>query len=256
MKLLCLFVFLLPLWAGSTTVLFDPASAAVGPFPTNGLTRQTATQKTGIQINLPLPSGCNPLSVSAECVNTQLLNELDGFSVNPRIKVCFSGPIDLGTLRSGISFTAVDRVAPSIGINQVLFDAAGNCAYAKPDRVLDQQTRYLLAITSSVSDAGGKKVKAEKSFGDCLKKDGSTYCQALEEALEQVSKSGRQGEVVSASLFTTLSATAWLQSARAQVNSGLIPAIALPAGLVSTFNLASVNSVTWVPQTGAAGCEL
>jgi len=71
--------------------------------------------------------------------------------------VCFSGPVDVTTLRNGVSITAVDSDRPSIGINQVIFDPAGMCAYAKPDRVLDQQTRYLLAVTADVADADGKE---------------------------------------------------------------------------------------------------
>ncbi|MCU1263407.1 MAG: hypothetical protein JWO80_6292 [Bryobacterales bacterium] len=250
-----LLFFPLPLWCGNTTVLFQPTSSSVGPFPSNALTIQTSTQKTGLQVNLPLPAGCTSLSTSIECSNTQLLNQLDGFSVNPRITVCFSGPVDVTTLRTGISFTAVDRVASPIGINQVVFDPVGNCAYAKPDQVLDQQTRYMLAITSDVTDADGKRLKADKNFSDCVKKGGSGYCDALSQAFDQLNRnSGNDlGNVVSASLFTTLSATDWLQQARAQINSGAIPDPVLPAGLVSTFNLASVQSITWMPQTGVAG---
>ena len=250
-----LLFFPLPLWCANTTVLFQPSSAAVGPFPTNFLTIETPTQKTGLQVNLPLPAGCTSLSTSIECSNTQLLNQLDGFSVNPRITVCFSGPVDVTTLRTGITITAVDRVAPAIGINQVVFDPAGNCAYAKPDQVLDQQTRYLLSITSDVTDSGGKKLKADKNFSDCVKNPASAYCQALSQAFDQINRnSGNDlGNVVSASLFTTMSATDWLQQARAQVNSGAIPDPVLPAGPVSTFDLASVQSITWMPQTGVSG---
>jgi hypothetical protein len=216
---------------------------------------QTPTQKTGLQVSLPLPSGCSSLSTSPECANTQLLNQLDGFSVNPRITMCFSGPVDVTTLQAGISIRAVDHVAPPIGINQVIFDPAGNCVYAKPDQVLDQQTRYLLSATSAVADADGKRLKADKSFSDCIKKGGSAYCQALSQAFDQINRNGGNdlGDVVSASLFTTLSATNWLQQAHAQVNSGAIPEAALPAGPVSTFNLASVQSITWMPETGISG---
>jgi hypothetical protein len=31
-------------WAGNTTVLFQPSSPSVGPFPTNALTLQTPAQ--------------------------------------------------------------------------------------------------------------------------------------------------------------------------------------------------------------------
>jgi hypothetical protein len=144
----------------------------------------------------------------------------------------------------------VDGVAPSIGINQVIFDPAGDCAYAKPDQVLDQQTRYLLTITSDVTDADGKRLKADKGYSDCVKKGGSEYCQTLSRAIDQVNA---LGDVISASLFTTLSATHWLQQARAQVNSDAILGAGTLYGPVSTFNLASVQSITWIPETGVSG---
>lgn len=266
LRLFSFLFFTLPLWCANTTVLFQPASPSIGPFPANALTSPAPSQKTGLQVNLPLPADCTVASTSTECSNTQLLNQLDGFSVNPRIKVCFSGPVDVTTLSTGISITAVDTAAPSIGINQVIFDPLGNCAYAKPDQILDQQTRYLLAITSDVSDTGGKRLKADKDYGDCVKKGDSSYCEALSQAINQVnsqSDSGGKektkakgdglGDVISASLFTTLSATHWLQEARAQVNSGAIPGAGTLYGPVSSFDLASVQSITWMPQTGVSG---
>ena len=75
----CLLLFFpLPLWCGSTIALFQPSSPSVGPYPNNALTIQTATQKTGLQVNLPFPAGCTLLSTAAQCINTQLLNQLDG----------------------------------------------------------------------------------------------------------------------------------------------------------------------------------
>ena len=272
MRFLKSFLFLVPLalLGGNTTVLFQPSALGVGPFPTNFLTVASTAQKTGLQVNLPLPGGCSVVSSSTECINTQLLNQLDGFSVNPRIRVCFSGPVDTSTLGAGIRITAVDRAGPSIGINQVIFDAVGNCAYAKPDKVLDQQTRYLLTVSSAVTDADGKSLTADKGFSDCVENGNSGYCGALSSAIGQLSNSGGnnggdgefdnqqqngQGDFVSASLFTTLSATSWLQGARAQVNQNPSPSQVLPAGPVSAFDLSAVKSITWMPDTGAAGVD-
>jgi len=47
----------LPLWCANTTVLFQPSSASVGPYPTNALTIKAETQKTELQVQLPLPAG-------------------------------------------------------------------------------------------------------------------------------------------------------------------------------------------------------
>src|SRR5258708_2487937 len=134
------------MWAANTTVDFQPASPGVGPFPSNALTIPAITQKTGLRVNLPIPAGCTALSADNGCQNVNLINQLDGFSVNPLITVCFSGPVDVNTLAAGITFANADRVASAIGIQQLLYDPAGNCAYAKPKHVLDQQTHYLLIV--------------------------------------------------------------------------------------------------------------
>ena len=258
MRLCLLSLLLLPLqlWAGSTTVLFQPSSASVGPFPTNALTLPASTQKTGIQVNLPIPAGCTATSTSAQCVNVQLLNQLDGFSVNPRITVCFSAPVNVASLSTGIAFVPVNRFALPVGINQIIFDPAGLCAYAKPSHVLDQDTQYLMVVTSNIMDANGKSVTASTDYSNCVQKGGSPYCQELAQAVDVPAlllPALGLGNVVGASLFTTLSATDWLQQARSNVNSGAIPGAGTLDGPLSTFTLANVTSIEWMPQSGLSG---
>ena len=256
MKTLCLLSFFLsiPVWCGSTRVLFEPASISVGPFPANALSVPNPLQKTGIQVNLPLPEGCTAGSSANQCVNIQLLNELDGFSLNPRLMVCFSGQIDPSTLRDGVHIVPLDSHRP-IEINQIVFDPASMCAYAKPDQVLDQQTQYVLLVTSEVLDADGKRVKADNKFGDCVKHTPSGYCKSLSQAIGGLGeKAGNgSGDVVAASLFTTLSATTWLERARQQVVlAGMNNSGGLMAPL-STFEMKGVKSIVWKPQTGMDG---
>ena len=90
----------------------------MGPYPTNVLTSPSFLQSTGRQINLPIPSGCSVLSTLPNCVNVLLENQLDGFIINPRIAICFSGPINTGTLQTAIAFSPVGAFSTSIGINQ------------------------------------------------------------------------------------------------------------------------------------------
>jgi len=243
------------LCVANTTVRHDPASRSVGPFPSNALTAPAASQKTGLQVNLPLPAACVSSPTRTECTDTLLLNQLDGFSVNPRIMVCFSGPVQVGTINGAIHLAPLDTPTPAVAINEVLFDPASNCVYAKPDQVLDQQSRYLLIVTNSILDSGGIPVSQDSDFADCSSKGSGDYCKALSKALDSYIKdtSGKKvpSNTVSASLFTTLSATTWLQQARAQVQS--MPEAVLPAGFPYTFTLNSVKSITWKPQTGAAG---
>ena len=231
------------LWGGTATVLFQPGDATVGPFPTDVLTVADPQQKTGLRVNLPSAVSCSSPALSA-CTNTSLLNQLDGFSVNPRITVCFSDPIDPGNLNTAIQFVAADGSGTPIKINQTIYDPIAKCAYAKPDRVLMQDTRYLLLVSGPLNDAEGHKVKPDPAFSDCVKnKTGSSYCAALSSLIGQ---QAHNDGLLSAALFTTMSATDWMEKARRMVDAG--PAAVLPAGPVTTFDLASVVGMTYVPQ--------
>jgi hypothetical protein len=181
-----------------------------------------------------------------------LENQLDGFSINPRIVICFSGPISAGSLQTAIAFSPLGALNSSIGVNQILYDSVGNCAYAKPDRVLNQQSQYLLFVTSDLTDTSGKPIAADKDFSTCVKGGGSAYCQALSNAVGQFKNKNDQKNIIAASLFTTMSATTWLEKARAQVNSPLFSLGSLLAPTV-TFDLSSLASITWMPQSGLSG---
>jgi hypothetical protein len=237
-------------WAGQTSALYNPELPTVGPFPSNALTQTDATQKTGVRINLPSSFDvCDPSSSPSMCSNTALLNQLDGFSVNSRLMACFSGPVDTSTLPAGVQIIPVAG-GSAVSINQVIFDPASNCAFAKPNQVLNQQSQYLLIVTDSVHDSSGKKVKASDAFTACLQSS-DPYCDALADALQGVRQQpGSSSKIVTASLFTTMSATSWLEQARRYVDANQ-PSVVLPAGLngaPSIFNLSRVQSMTWVPQ--------
>ncbi|MBV9759127.1 MAG: Ig-like domain-containing protein [Acidobacteriaceae bacterium] len=236
--------------AAQTTALYNPGSPTTGPFPANALTVADATQQTGIRINLPESfETCDVSTAPSVCSNTALLNQLDGFSVNPRVAACFSGPVNASTLSSGMQIVAVSNNA-AVSLNQIIFDPTTNCAFAKPNQVLNQQSQYLFVVTDSVHDSSGKKLKASDAFTDCLQSS-DPYCQTLAAALQQVPQHpASTARIVTASLFTTMSATSWLQNARAFADANQ-PPVVLPAGLngaPSVYNLSSVQSMTWAPQ--------
>lgn len=248
--LLVIFIGICPaLRAGDTTALFQPGSAEIGPFPTNSLTTPDPAQQTGVRVNLAQSPACAANPGLSICSDTMLLNQLDGFSVNPRLKVCFSDSIDPGTLRDGVQLLPVGLNATPVSINQVVYDPVGKCVFAKPDQVLRQQTRYLLVVTDAVHDSKGHKIKEDKGFKDCLKNQNSDpYCETLSEAVDGLNLIAEaKGDLVSASLFTTMSATNWLEQARQFVDSHQ-PPVVLPAGNPSAFALANLRSMTWVPQ--------
>jgi pimeloyl-ACP methyl ester carboxylesterase len=242
-----------PLWA-QTTVQFsaDPSDVptgafAVGPFPSNALTVSDHTSlATGVRVNLPpLEASCG-LQSGAVCSNNGALNKLDGFSINPRLMVCFSSDVDPATLPAGIGLVSLPGGAP-ISITQVIFDPASKCAFAKPANVLNQASKYLLLVGSAVHDVAGSPVVASPAFSSCMGGLTDSYCTALTAALAGRTPPGG-GPVVSASLFTTMAATAWLEAARRFVDTQL--PMVVPAGVPTTFQISKLSRLTWVPDRG------
>src|SRR5262245_8308028 len=156
------------LLTGEVVVQFDPSNPEIGPFPTDFLTVPDSAQLTGRRVNLP-PLNCD--EQPSICTQLASINQLDGFNVQPRLRVRFSGPVDTSTLRKGIFFLALDHLTSdemglqqpgdTIPINQAVYDPATNTAYAKPDAALDQRRRYMIVVTNEVHDVTGNPVAAD-----------------------------------------------------------------------------------------------
>jgi hypothetical protein len=79
--------------AGSRVApLFDPASPDRSPFPSDRYTVSDDRQITGRRVNLPMPADC--AARASDCEDVAVLNQLDGFNLEPRISIPFSGAID------------------------------------------------------------------------------------------------------------------------------------------------------------------
>ena len=234
-----------------------PASAyRVGPFPTNALTVPAPAQTTGLLANLPASEDACGSETTPVCSANVLLNQLDGFSLNPRAMVCFSAPVDTTTLPAGIAFVPVANstsaltLAASLSIVQTIVDPATNCAFAKPSHVLDQSSQYLLVVTGAVHDANSQAVTADPIYSSCVDAPSTAYCAALASAVNRLAVPPGT-TVVAASLFTTMTATSWLEQARRFVD--LVPALTVPAGIISTFALNNLQKITWMPDKGGTG---
>ena len=220
--------------------LIAPAAttALYSPFPSDVWTVADPLQKTALRVNLPLPD-CK-VQVTA-CREAALLNQLDGFSVRARAAVQFSGPVDLATVANGIFVVATDT-QKRIPLDQVEFDPATNTVYGKPASVLEQGKRYAMIVTNAVTDRAGVLVAADPAFQACLKAT-DAYCSALAATV-----AGFPQPVVDGSLFTTMSATNWLESARTAVaNTPPSPALLTPQ---STFWIAALTTFVLHEQTG------
>jgi hypothetical protein len=69
--------------------LFDLGSPARSPFPADHFTVADLNTVTGLRVQLPMPADC--VSSASDCSEITELNELDGFSVRPRVSIPFDG---------------------------------------------------------------------------------------------------------------------------------------------------------------------
>ncbi len=234
--------------AADTRVLYDPSSPDIGPFPTNVLTKADPNQLTARRVDLPFPAGCTPGSPLSACSDVALLNQLDGFSLYPQLRVCFSGPVNPATISDGLIVVPLKLFSPWIRTTRIVYDTAANCAYAKPDRVLEPGQSYALIVTTAIRDAAGLPVKADSKFTNGLRNGLNNLpvqLAGLESLLPQLS-----GVVASASVFTTLSATDWIKKARSYVSADRV------SGALAAFkvvDMKQLSSITWLTQTTVAG---
>ncbi len=240
-------LFLLAAGEGSAvTVRFLPASPDVGPFPTDFLTVPDPAQKTGLRVNLPAAPFAD-------------LNKLDGFNLQPRLSVRFSGQVDVDTLRLGIYLVALENLTNDeyglqrdgqvTPVNQLIYDPVTHTVYAKPDVFLDQHRRHMLVVTDAIRTPAGALVEADPAFAACLAAPPNAYCTSLSQAVARVSASFSPRRIVAASVFTTLSATHWMEQARRAVEQ--TPRALQPAGQRHVFPLAQVTSLTLRRHMGA-----
>jgi hypothetical protein len=236
----------------ATTALFALGSPAEGPFPTDWFTEPDATQNTGRRVRLPAPDCAVNVS---ECEDLAVINELDGFNLQPRLSIPFGGPIDPGTVTSDTVFLiSLGSTVPGredmswgtvVGIDQVVWDALTNTLHVESDSLLAQHTRFALIVTHGVRDQQGARVKPSDAFERFRSVVTGGYKQALLEAVHAARQQGvEEDDIVAASVFTTQSATAVLEKIRDQIHA----ATSLPADFVlgsngerTVFSLADVT---------------
>src|SRR5712692_7705380 len=255
---------------GNVQALFEIENPAGGPFPSDLFTVADPSQNTGLRVNLPLP---NCAERPSDCTALAAINTLDGFNLQPRLSIPFSGPIDVNTVNSNTVFlvslgSTLAGGSPGgnvVGINQIVWDPDSNTLHVESDELLDQHTQYALLATKGIRDAAGRPVEASEAFeqfrhdlnfGQTKDPDLKAYRKALLDALKAAKKAGvRRDDVVVASVFTTQSATAVLEKIRDQIKTDTpAPADFLlgPGGSRTVFALSTVSSMLFNRQTGTA----
>ncbi|HEV7677985.1 MAG TPA: hypothetical protein VGQ42_05420 [Candidatus Dormibacteraeota bacterium] len=145
-------------------------------FPDNSFTQQDSHQVTGLRVHFekgedyPLVAGrirrdCDSTNYSI-CDAFAQLNKLDGFDIQPRVTVPFTGPIKLDSVNDGNLFITDDKGAFVSGLRQLTFDPATNTLAGISDQLLVEATAYRIHVTNAVQDSGGHMTNA--CGGQCV----------------------------------------------------------------------------------------
>jgi len=229
--------------------VFDLATMSTAPFPSDRFTVRDETQNTGRRVQLPKPD-CSVRRT--DCENIEVINETDGFNIQPRISIPFNGAIDVASVSSETVFllemeTRAARKEDGkrnergkkqvslrkIGIDRVVWDVESKTLHVESADQLDQHTRYLLVVTRGIRDASGTPVARSAGFEGFRRDDeeGSgedrsldEYREELADALERARDSGiDRDRIAVASVFTTISVSATLEKLRDQVLAMPLP---------------------------------
>jgi hypothetical protein len=81
--------------------LFELSHPDSGPFPSNRFSQIDLRNLTNLQLDLPKPDCAERVT---DCQDVDVINTLDGFNLQPRLRIPFSGPIDPATVDSSSVF--------------------------------------------------------------------------------------------------------------------------------------------------------
>jgi hypothetical protein len=239
---------------------FDLSAPERGPFPSDVFTVPAPQHATGRRLAVPTPD-C--VERPSDCHDLDVINALDGWGLQPRVSLPFDGAIDPSSVTSDTVFVVgLDSTVPGrppagerIGINQAVWDATMNVLHVEVDRLLDQQHRYAVIVTSGVRDARGRAVKRTKAFASFVTSAPSWYAGQLRHALAAAQAAGvPPGHVVAASVFTTQTITSVMERIRDDIKAATPEPADFALGFAgerAVFSRSAVSSVTFRQQTGA-----
>ena len=171
-------------------------------FPADRFTVPDAAQLTGRRVSLPVPT-CTDATRST-CDALRLLNTLDGFDLQPRVFLPFSGDIDVATVTPDTVW--VEGAGRRIGLQQLTFDPALDLLAGTTREQLQEQTTYVLVVTRSVRDSSGQPL-AQEVRTPFTTMSGTTELDRLRRALDDGSAYSQAGIASRAASFTQGSTT-------------------------------------------------
>jgi hypothetical protein len=129
------------------TVPAAGALAAPSIFPSDRLTVADSRQVTGKRLNLPVRD-CDARRTA--CEEARLLNQLDGFDLDPRIEIGFGQPIALDRVTPQSVYVEPTGGGARIALNRLVWSPARNTLYGHPERQLAESTTYRIVVTGAV----------------------------------------------------------------------------------------------------------
>ena len=257
LALLALFLLPATAYARGVAPAFELGSPSGSPFPSDRWTSPDASQLTGLRVDLPKP---NCAVFPSDCIDVDLVNTLDGFNVQPRLSIPFTGAIDPATATSDTVFLVRQPDGAVTGIDQRIWNPGTSTLHAESAEQLDQGTTYLLVVTRGIRDAGGDRIAATDwrralSLGQSRSTADKAYRKALLEALATLPAGTTPADVAALSLFTTQSVTAQLEQIRRQIDASTpAPASFLlgSGGERTVFARATTASILFARQNSTA----
>ena len=252
--------------AANTDLLFDTQDRSKTIFPSNLFTELDLSQNTFQRVSLAAPD-CSINQV--RCDDVAVLNTLDGFNLQPRISIPFSGPIDVSTVNSNSVFLISlgstrggGSLGELFGINQVVWDPTTNTLHVESDELLDQYTRYAVIVTDRLKDAAGDPIQ-DRNFVRMMNGDlTSTLVRNLRDGVQQALVHVRRlfgggVKVVGASVFTTMSVSSDLEKIQNRIRASSPAPVdfnVAAGGQRAVFPANTLTSLTWNTQqtTGPA----
>jgi hypothetical protein len=160
----------LPASATATVSVLQGDHYGARIFPDDVFTTADSSQLTGRRVNFvegidyPVVNGavqpaCD-LSDESICDAFAELDKLDGFDIDPRVVVPFTGPISLASVDDSDFFITDDSGRFVSGLRQLTFDPASNILSGISDKQLAEDTHYQIDVTSGIRDSGGNAVSA------------------------------------------------------------------------------------------------
>ena len=125
-----------------------PAVRIVSAFPDDRLTVPDHAQLTGRRVALPLVD-CQVRATA--CDVARLLNELDGFDLDPRLSLAFDRAVDPLAVAAATTVERVRGPGPALetGVDRVVYDPGTRTLHAHPAVQLAASTTYRLRVRPS-----------------------------------------------------------------------------------------------------------